>query len=37
MDAQICSYEEVKKTFILFKYMPFRGDPPHGFSQFLLI
>ena len=25
------------KYLILFKYMPFRDDPPHRFSQFLLI
>ena len=37
MDAQICSYGRSLKNFILFKYMPFRDDPPHRFSQFLLI
>ena len=36
MDAQICSYVEVNKNFILFKSMPFRDDPPHRFSQFML-
>ena len=24
------------KNLLLFKYMPFEGDPPHRFSQFLL-
>ena len=37
-NAQWWGYELLTAiVLVLFKYMPFRDDPPHRFSQFLLI